>query len=100
MGWSRLRRSGIKSLFWMEFMSATLFDNILQASGLSQEELLQEIVLMLFQQKRISIGKASHLLDMNLIQFQHLLANRNICIHYDVEDFQEDIATLKRLGRL
>lgn len=81
-------------------MGTTLFDNILQASGLSQEELLQEIVLMLFQQKRISIGKASHLLDMNLIQFQHLLASRNICIHYDVEDFQEDIATLKRLGRL
>jgi len=81
-------------------MSVVIPNDILQASGLSEEELLQEIVLMLFQQKRISIGKASNLLGINLIQFQHLIASRDICIHYDVEDFKADVATLKRLGRL
>lgn len=81
-------------------MSVVIPDEILHASGLSGEELLQEIVLMLFQQKKISIGKASNFLKMNLIQFQHLIASRDICIHYNDEDLKADVATLKRLGRL
>lgn len=81
-------------------MSVVIPDRVLRASGLTEEELLQEIVLMLFQQKKISIGIASNLLNMNLIEFQHLIDSRNICIHYDVEDFQNDVATLQRLGRL
>jgi predicted HTH domain antitoxin len=81
-------------------MSVVIPDDILHASGLSGEELLQEIILMLFQQKKISIGKASDLLEMNLIQFQHLIASRDIGIHYDVEDLKADVATLQRLGRL
>lgn len=43
-------------------MSIVIPDDILQASGLSEQELVQEIVLMLFERKRISIGKASNLL--------------------------------------
>lgn len=81
-------------------MSLVIPDEIFQASGMSEAELLQEIVLMLFQQKKISIGKASRLLGMNLIQFQHLIANRDFNIHYDVEDLRADVATLKKLGRL
>ncbi len=81
-------------------MSLVIPDEILQASGMSEAELLQEIVLVLFEQKKISIGKASGLLGMNLIQFQHLIASRNVNIHYDVEDFKADVATLKKLGRL
>jgi predicted HTH domain antitoxin len=31
---------------------------------------------------------------------QHLLASRQIPVHYDVTDFEEDLDTLQRLGRL
>jgi predicted HTH domain antitoxin len=55
---------------------------------------------MLFQQKKISIGKASRLLGMNLIQFQHLIASRDICVHYDVADFKEDLKTIGLTQRL
>lgn len=81
-------------------MSIVIPGQVLQASGLTEEELLQEIVLMLFQQKKISIGIASNFLNMNLLEFQQLIDSRNICIHYDVEDLQNDVATLQRLGRL
>jgi|UPI0005845AF7 predicted HTH domain antitoxin len=81
-------------------MSVVIPDDLVQASGMSEAELLQEIVLMLFEQKKISIGKASNLLGMNLIQFQHLIASREICIHYDSDDLKADVATLKRLGRI
>jgi predicted HTH domain antitoxin len=81
-------------------MSVVIPDEIFQASGLSEEELLQEVILMLYEKKRISIGKASNLLGINLIEFQHLLASKDIYIHYDIEDLHEDVNTLKRLGRL
>lgn len=81
-------------------MSVVIPDEIFQASGLSEEELLQEVVLMLYEKKRISIGKASNLLRINLIEFQHLLASKDMYIHYDIEDLHEDVNTLKRLGRL
>ncbi len=81
-------------------MSVVIPDQVVEASGLSEEEFLQEVVLMLFQQKKISIGTASNFLEMNLIQFQQLLDSRNICIHYDIEDLRDDVATLQRLGRL
>lgn len=81
-------------------MSVVIPDRVLEASGLSEDEFLQEVVLMLFQQKKISIGTASSLLEMNLIQFQHLIDSRNICVHYDIDDLRDDVATLQRLGRL
>lgn len=81
-------------------MSVVIPDRVLEASGLSEAEFLKEVVLMLFQQKKISIGTASNLLEMNLIQFQHLIDSRNICIHYDIDDLREDVATLQRLSRL
>ena len=37
---------------------------------------------------------------MNRLQFQHLLASRLIPVHYDVAEFEEDLKTLKEMGRL
>lgn len=81
-------------------MSLVISDEILKASGLSESELLLEIVIMLFQQEKISIGKASQLVGMNQVQFQELLARRGICIHYDISEFQEDLKTFRELGWL
>ncbi len=41
---------------------------MIKASGLSEDELLKEIVIMLFQQDKISLGKASELLSINQIK--------------------------------
>jgi predicted HTH domain antitoxin len=75
-------------------MSLVLSDDILRASGLSEHELFLEIVLMLFRQDKISLGKASELMGMHRMQFQKLLSDRGLCIHYDVAEFQEDLSAL------
>ena len=79
-------------------MSLLISDEIVQASGFSERELLLEIVIMLFQRDKISLGKASELLGMHRMQFQKLLADRGLCVHYDVADFQEDLKTLQEAG--
>jgi predicted HTH domain antitoxin len=81
-------------------MSFVLPDDILQAARMSEEELRRELALLLFQQEKLSLGKASQLAQMTRLEFQHLLASRRIPVHYDVADFEQDLRTLKELGRL
>jgi len=71
-------------------MSLVLSDEVVEASGFSEQALLLEIILMLFEKRKISIGKASHLAGLPLLKFQHELAVRKIPIHYDISDFEAD----------
>ncbi|MBK1988723.1 UPF0175 family protein [Sphaerospermopsis aphanizomenoides BCCUSP55] len=81
-------------------MSLVISDEVVKASGLSENQLLLEIVIMLFQQEKISLGKASEIIGMNQIKLQKLLSERGICIHYDVAELQEDIQHLRAKGWL
>ena len=81
-------------------MSLVISDDIVKASGFSESELLLEIAIMLYQQRKLSTGKAHRLAGMNLIEFQRELASREICVNYAVEDFQADLKTLRKLGDL
>lgn len=81
-------------------MSLTIPDTVLLASGLKAEELFLEIILLLFQRDKLSLGKAAELLDMPQVRFQHLIAERGICVHYDVAELQEDIEQVKAQGLL
>ncbi len=74
--------------------------DILDSARLTPEDLMVEIAVHLYEEGRLSIGKARELAGMSLGEFRHLLAARGISPHYDVEDLEEDIATLRELGRL
>ena len=73
---------------------------VIHATRMTPEELRRELAVYLFQQGRLSFGKAREMADMTVWAFQKLLGSRGISIHYDLEDYEEDLATLKELGRL
>ncbi len=73
---------------------------VIHAARLKPEELKRELAVLLFQQERLSFGKAREMAGMTVWAFQHLLASRDIPVHYDLEDYEEDLSTLKGLGRL
>jgi predicted HTH domain antitoxin len=75
-------------------------EKILQSTRMSREEMKTEIAVMLFQKMKLTLGQASRLAGMSQIQFQHLLASRQIPVRYDVEDFEHDLETLSELGRM
>ncbi len=81
-------------------MSLVIPNELVQASGLSESELLQELVLLLFQQEKITLGSASRCLRITQLEFQALLASKNLGIHYDVDELHEDVRNLKDLGLL
>ena len=81
-------------------MSVLIPDDILASAEMSEAELKLELAILLFQQEKISIGKARRFAEMNLLEFQREIAQRGICIHYDVEEFEQDIQTLREMGRI
>jgi predicted HTH domain antitoxin len=74
--------------------------DVLDSARLTIPELKVELAVYLYAQGRLSIGKARELADMNLWEFRQVLASRRIPPHYDVADLEEDIATLREMGRL
>ena len=80
-------------------MSVVIPDDVLVSARMSEAQLKLEIAIMLFQQDRISIGRARRLAGINLLEFQREISERGICIHYDVEEFEEDVKTLQEMGR-
>ncbi|NCQ71468.1 MAG: UPF0175 family protein [Microcystis aeruginosa W13-15] len=81
-------------------MSIDISDEILSATRRTEAEMRLEIAVMLFQKEKLTLAQASRFAGMNRIAFQHLLASRPIPVHYDVEDFEQDIKNLREMGRL
>lgn len=73
--------------------------DILDTARLTVDELKVEMAVYLYAQGRLSIGKARELAEMTLWEFRQLLASRRIPPHYDVADLDEDVATLREMGR-
>lgn len=75
----------------------TLLERIAETTKLqlTEDELIIELAIALFQQEKITLGTGALLAGMNQLQFQQLLGSRGISPHYDEEDFKHDIQSLK-----
>jgi predicted HTH domain antitoxin len=73
---------------------------IIHATRMTPEELRRELAIYLFQQGKLSFGKAREMAGMTVWTFQQLLGSRGIPIHYDLEDYEADRSTLKEIGQL
>ncbi len=81
-------------------MSVVIPNEILTTTRMTEDEMKREIAVMLFEKEKLTLGQASRFAGMNRIAFQHLLASRQIPMHYGVEDFEQDINNLRQMGRL
>ena len=75
-------------------------DETVRATKFTEDELRREIAVMLFSEERLTLGHAAELSGMSQLAFQRLLASRQIPLHYGVDEFRKDVATLKRKGLL
>jgi predicted HTH domain antitoxin len=73
---------------------------VLRASRLTEDELRRELALHLFEEEKLSFGKARELAQMSVGDFQQFLGSRGIPVHDDVEAYENDRETLRRLGRI
>ena len=80
-------------------ISLTISDSLLQSAHMTEAELRQEIAVLLFARDKLTLAQASRLAGLGRLRFQHLLASRDIPVHYDVAEFEEDLRTLRRVER-
>ena len=67
---------------------------ILHATWMTPQERRRAWAIHLFQQGRLSFGNARERTSMTVWAFQQILASREIPVHHDIEEYEEDLATL------
>lgn len=80
-------------------MPVTIADDVLAAAHLTEPELRRELAVALFREERLTLAQASRLAEMNQGAFQPLLADREIPVHYGIDEFREDLRTADALRR-
>ncbi len=80
-------------------MSLLIPDEVLQAARMTEGEMRQELAVLLFQREKLTLGQAADLPQMNILQFQQLLASRQVPLHYDITDFEQDLQTLREMRK-
>jgi len=84
-------------------MSATAHleipQEVLDSARLTVDQLLVELAVHLYEQGRLSIGKAHELAGLSLWEFRQVLGLRRIAPHFTAEDLEQDLETLRHLGR-
>lgn len=59
-------------------ITLNLPDSLTQTDTFNQSDWLREIAVALFQQERITLSRASKIAGIDLMEFQKLIADRNI----------------------
>jgi predicted HTH domain antitoxin len=75
-------------------------DEILHAAHMTETEMARALAVAVFQQEKLTLGQAARLAGMSQWDFRGLLVGQDVPQHYNVADFEEDVATLRELGRL
>lgn len=70
---------------------------IVHATRTTPEDLRRELAVHLFQQGKLSFGKAREMAGMTVWAFQQLLGSRGIPVHYSIDDYEKDLKSLSDL---
>ena len=60
-------------------------------------EIMKFLAIHMFKERLISFGKAAELAGMDKLAFMELLGSKGIPLNYDVDDYEEDLNTLRSL---
>ena len=70
-------------------------ESLVAQESIDRDSASLKMALFLFQNDWYSLGKASELAGMRPMQFQQELANRQLSVHYDRDDYEQDSTTLE-----
>lgn len=76
-------------------MAITLPDELLRSMKLTEAEVGAELAVALFREERLTLGQAALLAGLPQLDFQRLLASRQVPLHYGIDDMEEDLERAK-----
>lgn len=74
-------------------------DHIAKHIALNERELTLEFAIFLYQQEVLSMRAAADFAQLSWVEFERILAERNIALHYSEKDLDEDLKKLEKLGK-
>ena len=81
-------------------MAILIPDEVLRATGMTDDEARVEIACRLFDAGKLAFGRAAHFAGLNEAQFEDAIRVRDIPRYrYSQEMLDRDVETLKKLGR-
>jgi predicted HTH domain antitoxin len=81
-------------------MTVEIKDELLRGLKISPERLRTEAAVGLYASGDLSLGQAAEAAQISQSEFLRLLGRHGINVNYDVEEFESDLLTLKKIGRL
>lgn len=75
-------------------MAVLISDDLLRSAHVSDDELRREIAVMLYGSNKLTLGQASEFCNLSQFEFQNILGDRHIPMHYDTEEFARDLTIL------
>lgn len=81
-------------------MIIEISDQILDKLSITKEEVKLEVAVALHAREILTLEQASKMAEVGQLKFQQILGERKIPIHYSKEDFEEDLKTLSKLGKI
>ena len=79
-------------------MQLELDDAVIRSTGLTDDDLKLKLALLLYQDRKLSLGQVGRLSGLGTVQFQQELGKRQITLNYDLSDLNEDIETLDKVN--
>ncbi len=71
-------------------------ERLLAATGMSREEVAQELALHFYREKKLSFGAARELAGMGIMEFRRFLSDREVVMDYGVEGLRDEIEGLRQ----
>lgn len=78
-------------------MTITLPDNLRPLQGLSEKQVIEDLAVSFYAARRVTLVQPADLAGRNLFDFQALLRDRRIPLHYDESDLEQDLVALREL---
>ncbi len=75
-------------------MSLQITDELIEQAHMTEQEFKIELAVWLFSQEKFTLGQASAYAGISQFEFQRELGSRKIPVHYDIQDFREDMKNI------
>lgn len=73
-------------------------EELIALTGLSEQQLRQQLALWLYSKGKLSIGRATKFAQVNRAEFMELMDKNNVVLNYSIDDLENDMQTIQKLA--
>jgi predicted HTH domain antitoxin len=76
-------------------MQVAVSEELLRGVNLTPREALVDFAVGIYSEGKVTLGRAARIAKMTVSEFQRLLGERCIPMHYDIHDLERDLLVVR-----